>query len=286
MKTIFETFKKSIYNPVFYREAVNDSFLSILKYYAKFILLLSLLMMGMLGAYLIPQVVTFVSERAPYLVQEYYPKDLSVHIEKGIASANVDMPYFVPIKEIFKASTTNAIQNMLVIDTTQDFDKARFEQYSTYVLLTKTDIVSMNSNGGITLQPLKPFSTITINQDTLMSWVAVAQNSLWWVALIGLLAIFVILYFGFLMYLIPLLLFALFPLALAYLKKSTLSYESAYKMSLYAILPALVLKSLLNIFNVAGMFFLPEYFTLLVFMLVIAVNMREESETTLFENNN
>lgn len=84
---------------------------------------------------------------------------------------------------------------------------------------------------------------------------------------------------GYLMYLILLLLLALIPKSIAYLKKMPLSYASAYKMSLYAIIPALALKTLLNIL---GVFFLPAYFTLLVFMLVIAVNMREKEEPTLF----
>jgi hypothetical protein len=52
-------------------------------------------------------------------------------------------------------------------------------------------------------------------------------------------------------------------------------------MSLYAIVPALALKTLLNI---VGVFFIPAYFTFLVFLLIISLNMREAEEPTLFEN--
>jgi len=59
-----------------------------------------------------------------------------------------------------------------------------------------------------------------------------------------------------------------------------LSYGGAYRISLYAIVPALALKTLINIL---GVFFIPAYFTLLVFMLIVAINMKESEEPTLFE---
>ena len=52
-------------------------------------------------------------------------------------------------------------------------------------------------------------------------------------------------------------------------------------MSLYAIIPALALKTLINIF---GVFSMPAYFTLLVFMLVVAINMQETEQPKLFNN--
>lgn len=279
MKSIFETFKKSVYNPVFYQIVATAPLSEAFRYYIKFTLILSLVMTVALGVLLVPQGIVFVKERAPELVKTYYPKELVVHIEKGIASANVPMPYFVPLIGATGAATTTAMQNMLVIDTTQGFDKTKFEEYKTYVLLTNTDIVTRNDNGQITIQSLRVVPPVTISQDVLLSWVINVQNYTGYIVVIGIIITFIIMMLGYLMYLVLLLLLALIPKSIAYLKKTPLSYVSAYKMSLYAIIPALALKTLLNIL---GVFFLPAYFTLLVFTLVIAVNMREKEEPTLF----
>lgn len=283
MKTIFETFKKSIYNPAFYREAAEKPLSSIIKYYAKATLLLTVFLVVVMGLYLIPRGVMFVKERAPYLVSAYYPKELVVKIDKGVASANVPMPYVVPLKTLSIDATVGGVQNMLVINTDEEFVKSKFDEYSTYALLTKTDIVSRGENDSITIQPLSRTLTTVISQDTLSSWVVNIQDFLWWVILIIIVAMFVFAFLGYMMYLVPLLLFAFIPKLVAYIKKTPLSYQAAYKMSLYAIVPALALKTLLNALHV---FFLPSYFTFLVFMLIITINMREEAEPTLFDESN
>lgn len=281
MSTIIETFKKSLYNPEFYQNVGEAPLGDAIRYYVKAALVLTLIMTVMLGVMLIPQGISFIKDRAPYLVNAYYPKELSVHIEKGVASANVEMPYFVSLKTFSKATTTGAVQNMLVIDTENDFSRAVFEEYSTYALLTKTDIVTRDENGAITIQPLGRTLTATINQEVLFSLVEDVQNYLGRIIVFGLFATLLIVFSGFLVYLIPVLLFALIPKFIGYIKKTPISYGTAYKMSLYAIVPALALKTLVNS---VGIFFLPSYFTLLVFLLIISLNMRQAPEQTLFEN--
>lgn len=284
MKSIFETFKKSVYNPVFYQGVASAPFSDAFRYYIKFSLFLSVVMTVVLGVYLVPQGVVFIKNRAPDLVKMYYPKELVVHIEKGNASANVPMPFFVSLQGATGATTTpDVMQNMLVIDTTEDFSKRKFDEYKTYALLTSTDIVTRSDSGQITIQSLRAAPTTTISQEVLLSWVEYVRSYLGYIVGAGIVMTFIAMIFGYLTYLIPLVLFALIPLIIAYLKKTPLSYVSAYKLSLYAIIPALALKALLNIL---GVFFLPPYFTLLVFMLVVAVNMREAKTPNLFENNN
>ena len=282
MKTIFETFKKSIYNPAFYRTAKDTPFWEIFRFYSKITFVLTLLMTIVLGVLLVPRGITFVKNRAPELVRNYYPKELVVHIEKGEASANVPMPYIVPVKQLTGvAPLPDALQNMLVIDTTHDFEKNTFVGYKTYALLTKTELVTQSDVGQITIQDLRGAPTMTVSQEVLLNFVGKIQNSLLAMVIGGVFATFTILALGYLIYLIPLLLFALIPFSIAWVKKSPLSYGEAYKVSLYAIIPALALKTAINLM---GIFFLPPYFTLLVFMLIIAINMREGEQPKLFEN--
>lgn len=280
MKTIFETFKKSVYDPLFYQSATEEPLKNIFHYYSKVALILATAMTIVLGAALIPQGVVFMKDRAPNLIKTYYPTELTVHIEKGVATANVPMPYIVPVKQVTGvAPSVDAMQNMIVIDTLHDFEKKIFDGYKTYTLLTKTEIVTRSDNGQITIQELHGVPPTTISQEVLLSWVEKIRNSLWVIVCLGIIATFVVFVFGYLAYLIPLFLFALVPFFIAWLKKTPLSYVEAYKISMYAIIPALVLKTLINLM---GVFFIPSYFTLLVFMLILVVNMREVDQPKLF----
>lgn len=282
MKTILETFKKSIYNPAFYQSAGKEPFWNIFHYYSKVALILSAMMTVVLGIFIVPAGVAFIKEHAPDLIKTYYPAGLVVHIEKGEAMANVPMPYIVPVKQVTGiAPAVDTLQNMLVIDTTHGFDKKTFEDYKTYALLTKTEIVTQSDKGQITIQNLRGTPTTTISQEVLLSWVEKIRGALGYIVSFGLVATFVIFVLGYFMYLLPLLLFALVPFFIAWLKKIPLSYGEAYKMSMYAILPALALKTLINLM---GIFFIPPYFTLLVFMLIVALNMREVGQPKLFNN--
>lgn len=282
MKTIYETFKKSVYDPVFYKSASEQPLESIFKYYFKMALILGAAMTVVLGAVLVPQGVSFMRDHAGEMVKTYYPAELVVNIGKGEATANVPMPYIVPVKQITGvAPVAGAMQNMIVIDTTQGFDEKTFEDYKTYALLTKTKIVTQSDKGQITIQSLRGVPITTVSQEVLLSWVEKIHKSLGLIVSIGLVATFIIFTFEYIVYLAPLLIFALVPFLIAWLKKTPLSYSGAYKISLYAIIPALALKTLLNLM---GILFLPSYFTLLVFMLIVAINMRDEAVPTLFEN--
>lgn len=280
--TTFETFKKSIYDPAFYRTVASEPLGSIFRYYAKATLVLSIMMTIGLGVFLGPAIVSFVKRGAPELVNSYYPAGLVVTIEKGEATINMPEPYIINGKgDTLVALKEQGLENIFVIDTEHNFEKVKFDEYKTIALLTKTEIVTRSDNGQITIQELRMVPKTAISQEILLSWVEKVRAKLAYIILGGALVTFIVIALGYFVYLIPLILFALIPFFIAWLKKTPLSYGGAYKMSLYAIVPALALKTLLNLF---GIFFLPSYFTLLVFMLIIALNMREVEAPTLFEN--
>lgn len=284
MKTIFETFKKSVYDPVFYQNAVTAPMSGVVRYYIKFSLLLSVIMTVYLGVTLVPQGVVFIKKFAPDMVKNYFPAELTITIEKGLTSVNVKEPYIIPAKDGNQAILKEqGFLNMLVIDTKNEFDKKKFEEYKTFALLTKTEIITQSNEGQITIQELRKMPNVSLNQGLLLTWVEKVNSSIVYIVILGVIATFVAVTLGYATYFIVLLFFALIPLLIAYLKKMPMSYSGAYKISLYAIVPALALKTLLNIL---GVFTIPAYFTLLVFMLIVAINMKESEEPTLFETNN
>lgn len=280
MKILFETFKKSIYNPEFYRTVSEAPLDGALRYYFRITFVLAVFSTVIFGIFLIPHGVYFVNKVAPSLVSEYYPKELIIKIKKGEVSTNVPEPYFIGGKDRPDSMLKdNDLENMLVIDTTKDFNKKTFEEYKTFALLTKNEIVTQDTNGRITIQSLQGAPSMTVNQAMLFDWAEKMRTLLVYIVPLGVLITFFIIFLGYVAYLIPLFLFALIPFFLSRIKKTPLGYGGAYRMSMYAVLPGLVLKTLLN---ASGFFFVPAYLSLLVFMLVISLNMRETVQPTLF----
>lgn len=283
MKTLFTTFKKSLYDPEFYRTIAQIPLGDVLRYYTKATFMLALFVTAMFSIILVPQGVRFMRDRAPSLVREYYPMELTVRIQKGEISTNVAEPYTIAAKngtrEILKE---NGLENILVIDTMHDFNIKTFEDSKTLVLLTKSQIVTRNNAGDTTIQNLRGTSDTTIDQAKLLYLVEKIRANLPYIVPAGIFATLIVLFFWYITYLIPLFLFALIPFLLAKVRKVPLTYGGAYKMSMYAVLPGLALKTILNI---GGVFFIPAYFSLLIFMLVIVINIREVEQPTLFEVN-
>lgn len=282
MKTFFETFTKTIYNPVFYRSIAEAPLKEALVFYVKVALFLATVMTIIFTIVLVPQGIRFVKERAPVLVKQYYPEQLVVKIDKGEVSVNVPEPYIVSNKaEMPQTLNEKPVKNLIVIDTRGDFESSKFNEYDTFALLTKHEFATRDDNGKTTIQNLSGFPSVVIDQTTLLSWGEKIVSSLTLFIPLGIILTLFLLFMGFAIYIIPLLLFALIPYLIAKLKKISLTYSGAYKMSLYAVVPALALKALLNI---SGFIFIPAYFTLLIFILVITLNMREVEQPKLFES--
>lgn len=282
MKIFFETFKKSVYDPAFYRAIAGAPLKEAFVFYVKAALFLATVMTIIFTIVLVPQGITFVKERAPVLVKQYYPEQLVVRIEKGEVSVNVPEPFIVPSKaETPLTLNGKPVKNLIVIDTQSDFESDKFNNYDTFALLTKHELATEDDNGKITIQDLRGFPSVVIDQAILLSWVEKIISSLTVFIPIGILLTLLALFVGFVAYVVPLLLFSLIPYLAAKIKKTPLTYSGAYKMSLYAVVPALALKTLLNI---SGFMFIPAYFTLLVFILIISLNMRRIEQPKLFEN--
>ncbi len=230
----------------------------------------------------VPQGIRFIKEEAPALVKKYYPDGLVITVIRGEASSNATEPYVIPAEGVAKEALRGSrIDNLFVIDTKNEFNKKTFESYKTFALLTKGEIVTQSDRGQISIQDLSDAPDIVVSEEVLLAWVEKVRESLSIFVPAGIAVTFVVIILGFSLYLVPLLLFALIPFFLAWVKKIPLTYGGAYKMSMYAVVPGLLLKT---IFNASGFFFVPIYLSLLVFMLIIFLNVREKEQSSLFND--
>ena len=273
MKKTFEIFKKSLSDVSLYREAREAPLKVGIRYYIKAIFLLSLFATVAFGVFSVPQGVRFMKEEASLLVQERYPTDLVVTFKNGEASTNSASPSFIPgekktLKTLFN---DDSIENILVIDTGSEYDGSVFDNYHTFALLTKHDLVMRGVEERVTIQPLRGIPEMTITSASLINFIEKLNNSLALFVVLSLVIVFALLFVGYLVYLVPLALFALIPYFLAWIKNIPLTYRGAYKMSVYAVVPGLALKTL---FSIGGVFLVPAYFSLLIFMLVVFLVMK------------
>ncbi len=273
MKNTFEIFKKSLSDVSLYRDASEAPLQNSIRYYLKVIFLLSLFATLIFGVLAVPQGVRFMKEEALLLVQEKYPSDLVVTFKNGEASTNSVSPSFIQgekktLSTLFK---DDVIENIFVIDTEREYTREAFDSYNTFALLAKHDIVMRRTEGGVVVQSLRSFPEMTVASTTLVGFVKGVNDSIVFLVVLSLVIVFVLLLVGYLMYLVPLALFALIPFFLAWIKNIPLTYRGAYKMSVYAVVPGLVLKT---VFNLGGVLAVPAYFPLLIFMLVIFLVMK------------
>lgn len=274
MKNTFKIFKKSLSSASLYREASEAPLRNGIRYYVKAIFILSLFATFAFGVFSVPQGVRFMKEEAPLLVQEKYPAGLEVTIKNGEAFTNRASSTIIAgektiLSTLFK---NDAVENILVIDTERDYDSEVFDAYHTFALLTKHNIVLRGAEGRVTVQPLRGMPEMTITETTLVSFIEKLNNSIVLLAVLFLVVVFCLLFFGYLIYLVPLMLFAFIPWLLAWMKNVPLTYRGAYKMSVYAVVPGLAFKTL---FNIGGVLLVPAYFSLLIFMLVIFLVMKK-----------
>ena len=276
MKEIFGIFKKSLYDPEFYRKVSMGSFKDAFLYYIKLIAFFTVVLTAVLSISVIPQAVRFLREQAFPLIKEYYPADLVVSIEKGEARTVAPEPYIVPLnKDTSKIFKESNFDNLIVIDTQSVFNKEKFDTYKTFALLTKTDLVTKDDHNRTTIQNLRGFPDVVVSQETLISFTERVSDMLVYIIPAGTVAVFLAIFSSYFFYLVPLLLFALIPFILARIKNTPISYMGAYKMSIYAGIPGLALKTFLNM---TGFFFVPAYLSFLVFVLIIVFNMKEEDQ--------
>lgn len=274
MKNTFEIFKKSLSSVSLYREASEEPFGNGIRYYVKAIALLSLIATVGFGVFAVPQGVRFIKEEALPLMQERYPADLQIVIRNGEASTNNATTTIIHgekkiLSTLFK---DDSIENILVVDTEHEYARDVFDSYHTFALLAKHDIVMRRAEGDVIIQPLRGFPEMTVASTTLVGFIEQVNNSLALFVVLSLITVFGLLFAGYVMYLVPLALFALIPFFLAWVKNIPLPYRGAYKMSVYAAIPGLALKTL---FNIGGVLSVPAYFPLLIFMLIIFLVMKK-----------
>ena len=201
-------------------------------------------------------------------VVESYPADLKITIANGEARINQPVPYIYKMP----ASTDNKLkyENLFVIDTDESFGIDKYNKYSTYVLLSKTEIVyPENNTKSLKITSLSDFGNVEINQD----WLRSKQEMIMKYFVVALPVILIFLFIGFFLFnfigeLIILLLYALITWLVLRMKGINTSYQRAYQVSVHAVTLILILFIVSFAISAFDNFFVK----ILVLVIVVIVN--------------
>ena len=257
-----ETLKNSVYGPEFYQNIASDDGRGAISYFAKLSLLVAIIMV----IPTIPGILGFFSEQQLSAYASQYPTNLEIKIIDGRASINQPEPYKIPLQSTGNVKDAKGLQNLLVIDTKNEFTASLFDSYSTIALLSR-DFAVMRDKNGLRMLPLNQIKNFMLNHDTIQSIqhsllpylipIAICASAL-------MVSAFFILNFARLIYFF---FAALIVLGVEHLMKRFVAYKNAYRMTVYASTPGIILSTLAYIFGIQ-LPFLTFTFILLLTVLI------------------
>lgn len=252
MKFIWDI-RKSIYGPNYYKELTAKSFWHSFKYYLLLAIILAVITAVSFLFSIFPAVKVFINN-AESEVLNYYPDELQIFIKNGQASTNVAEPYFLKLPPEIKESVTkknNApqdLENLLVIDTKNEFNIDQFKNYKTLVLLGKKNAVYYG-DGKITIQSLEKISDFKLDKPLVVSMLEKVRPYLRFIFPVVAIVIFFVMFLGIDSNLFYLLFAALIIWFIARRRKIAIGYKKSYQLGLHLMTPALLLDSLLLIIS-------------------------------------
>ncbi len=279
MKLLTEI-RNSIYNPIYYRVVRSESTKKSLGYYYRFTLTLSVILTIIFAIIFVP-LLTLFTQIVKGELANWYPAELELRLRSGELSTNVTEPYKIPLPEKWREEIMESdqvklgdLENLLVIDTTHEFDLKQFEAYKTPAWLTKNSLVYYRENDRIAIEPLANIKTdLTINQTFIRDWITKLAPFLTVLAPVAVIAVLVGLIVAFSLYLLVLFIVALLVMLVGWLKQIKLSYWEAYRIAIHAATLPILLRFLLGALTpFIGLNFLPT----ILLLCVVAFNLKDE----------
>lgn len=247
MRQLIDHIQKSIYGPAYYQELLARPFSFSWKYFSALAFLLALFLATVLSVPLVPKVLD-ATNKFPSAFFAYYPDELEVRIDKGVASSNVTEPYFLPMPRLLQSETDSegdAFQSLAVIDTATPFSMEQWAAYKTVAWLGKDQIAIGDERGGVRVETFSPRMDLVVNEEMLKQIEEKLRPLYKFSALIVVLGIFLGFLIGLGVNVIYLIFGAVFIYFLGRLMKQRWSYGAAYRIGLHAMTLPLLIKTLL-----------------------------------------
>lgn len=273
VKGFFTELKSSFFGPSFYASLRDESFGSAVGFLFLSTLLVSFAIILIGTAFVVPSVL---SAKPEAFFEENFPADLSVSLTDGKASTNAELPYIIPIPEEEKVKDS-AFENYLVIDTRPETTVQMLKDYKSVAVLTEESLYVNQENGeGRVIALSEVGENVTVDKEFLTGALKGLLMFLW--VLVPLALIFgapLMAFFVTGFYLFVSLFGAVIPLLIGKLRKIPMTYGEAYKTSLYATVPIMILTSAWMFLGVGAF---PPFLDVLLFAFLLTLNLKPKKE--------
>jgi len=249
---IFVKIKNTIYNPSYYSEVISKPFSYSLKYLLVFALLFGLVFTIVASFKAFPVIGNLVAN-APKIA-EFFPQELTITIKDGKASTNVQEPYYIKLPEVMNNDKQKSVENILVIDTKNKFDLQTFFSYKTTILLTSDSLVSLDSNGKVSIAPISSIKEFVLNRGTIVDIVEKIRPAMPVIGFFVALGIFFVGFMSVVLKMVYLLFGALLIWVVAKIKGLNIGYKGSYKVGMQLITAPVIIVSLLSLISFGFMF--------------------------------
>lgn len=264
IKAFASRIKDTFYNPSFYQQSITEPRgKSMLLLFWVNVLAANVFAISVLVA-MIPALIDFSKSN---FVADEYPDGLIVEIKDDVVTVNQEVPYFLPAAEELGIDN----ENLIVIDTSDDVSMDMIQSYDSLAVLTKDSIYFAKNKNEMRIFSLNDTDDITITEQKVVSWGHAAEK--WfYIAILPLVLFMIGLMAGisFVYYLFISLALALVPLLIGKMRKLNITYKSAYIISLYALVPMVMIDTVTTLM---GMPFLPFLVVLVIFTVVVVANL-------------
>lgn len=231
MKNFFLTFKKTFTDGKFYHELLGESsFRNVLVYALKLALFFSLVISVVM---LVIIYASGIKGKLKTSIYQTIPVDFVATIKDNKFSINKPEPYIIPLKNIDAFSSKKyARENLIYIDTNLDLNTDLHKTYSSMLIISKDKFSFENeSDGKITIFPLKDFANTEITQTGLLIFVDRIFSVSWILAIV---AVIPLTFMNFFSILFAGLFAGILVLILALIFKQRIKFKQSIIVSVYA----------------------------------------------------
>jgi len=273
----YHEIKNTFYNPEFYSNLPNIGLSRPFWLFVKLSFISSFVMV----AVLVSLAIGFLDDIRAVTEKEYFPSELEIVINNGVATSNLaEEPYYIESNifdsEILPEDTTHVI----VINTKDDLTLSEIEDDEALLFMTKTSIV-FKDDGKLRVFKYGEFfeKEVVINKTNTEAIVNKIVQKLPLVIFLGaLFALVFITISSLFAWLILALILSLIAIVVNRVRELNLTYRDVYKMSMYATIPAIIIDIITDIlFGLNSFSFL---LTAAVFTLVLVWNTKPKKEIT------
>lgn len=269
VQNFFIRIRDTFYSPNEYKGVRSKSLGGLLGFFFLVALLTSAVVAVPLGIAMIAGVATAETDS---FVADYYPENLEITIQDGVASTNQNEPFFVPIPE--KDRMSEEFTNFLVIDTTPDITLETLESYQSVAILTQKNLIVRSEQEQRTLS-LSDVGNVVINESLVQEWYGKVIGFVKTLVVpVAILMIPLIAGFALFAHAVASLVGALTVMGIALLRKMKITYGEAYKTALFGSVPILIFQT---IAYMAGFIVVPFWLSLLLFITVVFVNLGQKN---------